>query len=274
MKAVAAETLPWQEYLHPREGRVELKMLITGCAGSKVNFALALTRYSEGEDAFRTPRHHHTFSQIRLALQGSSNYAKGKEIPEGWVGYFPAGAYYGPQHVSGGEILLLQFGPKYLTEEEKRRGQQEMAEFGNFHDGVFTTTDPQTGRRHNRDGVQAIFEHIHREPMRYPPPCYPEPILMNPAAFGWVDVSPGAQAKTLGRFGPGDVHIEYVRLEQGEMTTDVDHAQLLFTTTGTFTVDGHDGVEPHTAIFSEPGEATSVCGASCAEALLVRLPVG
>ena len=33
MKAVVADTLPWQEYVQPREGRLEIKVLLAGEAG-------------------------------------------------------------------------------------------------------------------------------------------------------------------------------------------------------------------------------------------------
>jgi hypothetical protein len=249
-----------------------LKILLTGEAGGGVNYTLALTLYGQGEKTFRTPRHHHTFEQIRFAITGDSNYARGKDIPEGWVGFFPEGAFYGPQTVEGGEILLLQYGPGYLTEEQKRRGQEEMTAAGTFHDGIYTTTDPRTGKPHNQDAVEALWEHIHGEPLRYPSPRYPEPILMNPDAFQWVSRRPGVQERPLGRFGERDVCISFVRLEGGQYPLTDERSQLAFTTSGRTVVNG-ETCPARSALWSEVGEQTALGADSTAEALVIGLPL-
>jgi hypothetical protein len=251
---------------------VDLKVLVAGEAGPSMNFTLALTLYGQGDETFQTPRHHHTFEQVRYAISGDSNYARGKDIPEGWVGFFPAGAFYGPQKVAGGEILLLQYGPGYLTEEQKRRGQQEMAATGTFHDGIYTTTDAATGKPHNQDAVEALWEHIHGEPLRYPAPCYPEPILINPEAFTWVDCEDGVAERPLGRFGNGDARIAFVRVDAGaSYTLDDQSAQVAFSTAGRGAV--RDEVfGPRTALFSELGERATFTAAETITGLVVGFP--
>jgi hypothetical protein len=271
MHAVDVGEVQWQEYLQPREGRVDLKVLLAAEATPGSNFTLALTRYGRGADAFRTPRHRHTFSQLRYATQGSSNYAKGKDIPQGWVAFFPEGAYYGPQHVDGGEILLLQYGPGYLTEQQKRDAQHELAESGKFHDGVYSTVDPDSGRRYNRDAVEALWEHIHGEKLVYPTPAYPEPLLFDPDAHKWAMTSEGVEVKRMGPFGPDAEVIEMVRLS-GEAAFEVppDRAVLIFADQGAFAIDG-EAYKDGLAAFSPLGEASAVVGSG--QFLLFGFPV-
>lgn len=261
MHVVDVREVPWREYLQPREGRVELKVLLADEATPGSNFTLALTRYGRGDDAFRTPRHRHTFSQVRYATEGSSNYAKGKDIPEGWVAFFPEGAHYGPQHVDGGEILLLQYGPGYLTEEQKKDAQRELAQTGEFHDGVYTTVDPDSGRRHNRDAVEALWEHIHGEKLVYPKPAYPEPLLFDPGAHKWIAAGDGVEVKRMGPFGPEAEVIEFVRLIGGAtFELPADRASLIFCDHGALTVDGKTYGGGLVA-FSPLGERSTVTGA-------------
>lgn len=261
MHTVDVGQVPWQEYLQPREGRVELKVMLADEAAPGSNFTLALTRYGRGEDAFRTPRHRHTFAQLRYATQGSSNYAKGKDIPEGWVAFFPEGAPYGPQHVDGGEILLLQYGPGYLTEQQKKAAQGDLARTGEFHDGVYTTVDESTGRRYNRDAVEALWEHIHGEKLAYPEPTYPEPLLFDPAAHKWVAGPDGVEVKRMGPFGPDEEQVEFVRLSGGaSFELPSDRALLVFADRGRFTVDGKS-YESGIAAFSPKGETSVISGA-------------
>jgi len=57
------------------------------------------------------PRHRHNFDQLRYIIKGTYPYAKGKVMPEGWVGYFPESVHYGPQERPEGlEMLTCQFG--------------------------------------------------------------------------------------------------------------------------------------------------------------------
>lgn len=259
MHVVDVGTVPWQEYLQPREGRVELRVLLADQASPGSNFTLALTRYGRGDDAFRTPRHRHTFSQLRFATHGSSNYAKGRDIPEGWVAFFPEGAHYGPQHVDGGEILLLQYGPGYLTEQQKRDAQRELAKVGEFHDGVYTTVDPASGRRYNRDAVEAVWEHIHGSKLVYPTPAYPEPLLFDPDAHKWAAAGEGVEIKRMGPFGPDDELIEFVRLSDVSFELEADRASLLFTDSSGLSI-GEVSSDAGVAAFSPRGEISTVSG--------------
>ena len=58
---------------------------------------------------YGTPRHRHTFDQIRLTFEGVRQSDDGDMGP-GECGYFPEGVAYGPQHQDEQEVgLILQF---------------------------------------------------------------------------------------------------------------------------------------------------------------------
>jgi hypothetical protein len=70
-----------------------------------LNFRFSCDRVSDG---FFSPRHRHNFDQFRYALLGTINIGKGATLKEGECGYFPEGAYYGPQQQMGdGEALAI-----------------------------------------------------------------------------------------------------------------------------------------------------------------------
>ena len=162
MQVFDPATTDWKHYQHPREGTLEVIPMGRGSADG-VNYNLTLTRYGSDADAFVTPRHHHTFEQVRAPLVGDLNYGPGEEVPEGWLSYFPAGAPYGPQRVSGGIILLLQFGTDYLTSDQYKRAHAALEQHGRFEGGDYHDTDPATGAARaiawfipNREGLTSL----------------------------------------------------------------------------------------------------------------------
>ncbi|MFN0092396.1 MAG: hypothetical protein ACKVWR_19360 [Acidimicrobiales bacterium] len=272
MQIVDASRCEWKRYQHPREGTLEVKPLGRGSADG-VNFNLTLTRYGEGSDAFATPRHHHTFEQVRVPLAGSLNYGPGEEIPEGWVAYFPAGAPYGPQRVSGGVILLLQFGEDYLSSSQYKEAHARLEARGRFEGGDYHDTDPDTGQPRTQDAVDAVWTEALGRPIRHPKPRYPAPILIDPEAFEWSPLAedPAVEVKRLGTFTEREVSISRVRLNGGVLGLGPDRTQLVFSLTDGLEVQG----APHgawTAVWSPTGEEGALSAASGAEALVVELP--
>jgi hypothetical protein len=274
MKVVATSALPYQTYTHPREGTAEIKVLAAGEAAPSINFFFIMVRYGIAEETFATPRHRHTFEQIRYSLEGSLNYAPGKEIPEGWVGYFPEGAFYGPQKVEGGTVLGVQFGAGYLSEDQKRTAQEVLARTGTFHDGIYTTVDEHTGKRVNTDGMEAMWEHIHGQALEYPKARYDAPILIDPTAFRWIPRGrSGIEVRSLGSFTERDVYISMVRwTADADFDLSPERTQLAFTTTGAVAVGG-ERFPAQTAVWSERGEATRVAGEAGAEMVVWGLPL-
>ena len=111
--AIAAETptnVQGQGGHSSRPGGMIGQRLLDGDAPDGLNFRFVRNQFQPGEKAFRSPRHHHAFQQIRFAEKGNLNYAPGHFIGEGDIAYFPRGAYYGPQVKDTGISVALQFG--------------------------------------------------------------------------------------------------------------------------------------------------------------------
>ncbi len=272
MQIIEASEHGWKHYQHPREGTLEVIPMGRGSADG-VNYNLTLTRYGSDADAFVTPRHHHTFEQVRAPLVGDLNYGPGEQVPEGWLSYFPAGAPYGPQRVSGGVILLLQFGTDYLTSDQYKRAHAALETRGHFEGGDYHDTDPASGEARVRDAVDAVWTEALGRPIRHPRPRYPAPILIDPDAFDWTPLAedPLVQCKRLGSFTERDVSLSRIRLDGGVLGLGPDRTQLVFSLSDGLEVDG--GVRPRwTAVWSARGEEVAVSGTGGVEALVVQLP--
>ena len=275
MRITNTSTKGWKRYLHPREGTLEVKPLARGSAGD-VNFNMTLTRYGGGDEPFETPRHRHTFEQVRFPLKGDLNYGPDEEIPEGWVSYFPAGAFYGPQRVESGTILLLQFGRDYLTNSQYKEAAARLEERGEFHDGMYSSIDPETAKRHNQDAVDAVWVEALGRPMRFPRPRYPVPLLMDPDAFEYrsYDADRGVETKQLGVFTEREVTLTMVRWpRRGTYGLDPGRTQLVFSTADGLLVGDQDEPYPAwTSVWCEQDEELALGGTPTAEALVVELP--
>jgi hypothetical protein len=271
MRVVESESMEWAEYSTGRAGALYVKALAAGEVLPNCGFWLALARYGTGEDAYETPRHRHTFEQIRYTVEGRQNYAPGKYLPEGWLAYFPAGAYYGPQREKEGTTLTLQFGEGYLTKEQRDRAQLELGKRGRFENGVFRANEPIDGRK-NQDAVEAMFEVIHGRKLEYPEPRYAGPIAIDPSAFAWLPLGEGISHKPLGSFTERDVRISMVRWDDDASYSLGDgRTHFVFSLTGTVRVGGETH-PPRTLVWSIFGEEVEVSAASGTEALVYAMP--
>ncbi len=173
--------------------------------------------YSESPSGPSSPRHHHTFEQVRFVLGGQVEYA-GKRYGAGWIGYFPEGVYYGPQAQLGpGRGIVLQFpGPsncRFHTREEVRRAQKEMHAMGcKFEDGMVFWPD---GRK--QDGADAMHSYIDDGvPLEYPAPRFDEQVWMNTENYPWQESSvPGVAVKRLAFFNARGPAVQLLRLDAG-----------------------------------------------------------
>ena len=93
-----------------REAKTVRQSLLADDTPHGLNFTLNRTQWLPGENATTTPRHHHAFQQVRWSESGRLNYAPGRYINEGDLGYFPRGAWYGPQLRDEGVSITIQFG--------------------------------------------------------------------------------------------------------------------------------------------------------------------
>jgi hypothetical protein len=262
MRTARASELTFGPVSGHRIGRIDFMRLLQGADGAPDNFELSIVR--TGGDYF-TPRHRHNFDQVRVCLEGAMNWAPGKDLRAGAVGYFPEGTYYGPQQdTHGSQVMLLQMGGAaghgFMSYRQLNRGYEELKPRGAFKSGAFSWRDDQ-GRSHRKDGYEAIWEHINGRPVEYPPARYDEPIVMNPASFGWVpsERGDGVMVKRLGGFGERGLEFGFARAPRATVRRfeNIRQKELLFVMSGAVRVNGAD-LETHSAFEIDRGDEGTV----------------
>jgi hypothetical protein len=174
--------------------------LETGVPGVTCEFSLSIV-----PEGYFTPRHRHNFDQIRYTLTGVQSTGHGDLAP-GEIGYFPEGAYYGPQAQKGEcSTLVLQFqgasGAHLLSNEEMNATYQQMIAAGAvFENGIYRGTTPSGGRK-NKDSYVAIWEEHEGKKLSFQKARYRE--------------RPGIELKHLGTFNEMRTGIGFFRLLPG-----------------------------------------------------------
>jgi len=209
---------------------------------------------------YHSPRHRHTFQQVRFLVGGKMKY--GREVYEaGDCLYIPEGAYYGPikpvpVEEGGSEqmhFIDIQFeGPSgipYPDPDEVVTAQRALAKTGKFEEGVYTFPD---GR--NRDAYEAILEKVTGQPVVYPQPRLTSYVVMRSSAYPWIAHRsvPGVSAKHLGYFFETGPNIKLVSIAAGAAipaASPAGHRAVLLTE-GTASFDGKDF--PTTSYFMLP----------------------
>lgn len=190
--------------------------LETGVPGVTAEFSLSIV-----PEGYFTPRHRHNFDQIRYTLTGVQSTGYG-DLGPGEIGYFPEGAYYGPQAQKGEcSTLVLQFqgasGEHLLSNEEMNATYQKMSAAGAvFENGIYRglTAD---GRRKNKDSYVAIWEEHEGKKLAFPKPRYRAPVMMQPQYYSWLPdrERPGIETKHLGTFNEMRTGMGFFRLLPG-----------------------------------------------------------
>ena len=284
VEIVIADEVQTEERKYPtRPGLTRTQPLLSCEAPDGLCFRLVRSRYQGGDKAFETPRHHHTFQQIRFSESGTLNFAPGQDIAEGDIAYFPRAAYYGPQMRDHGIGLTVQFGfgNEMLGGKDALqvyyRGVEKLRTLGKVGNGTFTDTDPVTGEERIRDTWQAVAEETTGEKFVFPPERYAGPILMHPREYNYYEVGPGVEVKHLGKFydhsGPnGDVRISMIRFSGGgAQRLGSDRTQLAWTTSPGLLVDARTYPEL-TCLYSPRGEEVTISGTNGVEVYLVEFP--
>ncbi len=275
MKIVQVDDIPLKRGLPHRGGIFHSRRLLEGEIGALDNFQLSLGQM--GGDFF-SPRHRHSFEQVRFQVEGTLDYDRDGKLSPGMVGYFPEGMAYGPQTQNADEApktLVLQCGGAsgsgYLSRPESKAGMEALREIGAFEDGVFRRNDGVAGKR-NMDGYQAIWEHVHGRPMTFPKPRYPQPIMMDPANYDWlaVDGEGGVFEKPLGTFSECRTEAGFLRLDPGTVHQGGGRG-IYFIVSGTGEVGGETFAH-HTTVFVERGETARFAAAETAEIFRIGLP--
>jgi hypothetical protein len=226
-----------------RPGRITSKSfpLDTGIPHVQMDF-----KWSSLSKDYGTPRHKHTFDQIRFQLAGVRLSDDGN-MSAGDCGYFPEGVPYGPQHQEEDEIgLILQFpGPSdlpYFTHEQLNAAREKLiAEGGTFSGGVYTRIFPD-GRKINRDSHQACTEFLIGTEIEFPKPRLGGPVVMRSDNYRWMPDSarPGLDHKHLGTFGERRTGMRLTRFAaHAKVPAHVcDTAEIMYVIDGSIDYDG------------------------------------
>ena len=210
-----------------------------------------------------TPRHRHNFDQLRYTLEGTFVTGHG-DMPEGVAGYFPEGAYYGPQvQEQDARILILQFqgpsGEHFLSNEEANVTVNKLkAQGGKFEEGYYTAFKPD-GKRFNKDSYKAIWEELNGKKLVFPKPRYRTPVMMNVENFNWIAHRrrPGVEIKHLGSFCEYRSSMGFLRMAPGayfERETHED-AEIRYLIEGSVDYNGRRWGKD-TYFFIPPGATT------------------
>jgi hypothetical protein len=138
---------------------------------------------------------------------------------------------------------------------------------------VYKSVDAE-GKRFNKDSLNAIWEHVFQRPYVAQRPRYPQPIVIDPEAFGWTDADGATRVRRLGVFTENDVEVRTIEwIEDGVFRTSPNDRRptLLFTTSGSFVCEGRE-LGARTGLWAEPGESFDLQGTKGSQALVVNFP--
>lgn len=245
MRAGEAHSSPVNRVGTMREGILEQKYLLQGEDSSPNNYLLNVGLTGGG--GWTTPRHRHTFDQVRYVLKGTYPIAKGVVMNEGTVGYFPESIHYGPQdRPEGLEMMVCQFGGAsgqgFLSPARREAANAALAKKGTFKDGIYTWVD-EKGVRRNMDGSEACYMEATGKKSVYSKPRYDNFFIMDPAAYEWIpDGAPGVYTKWLGTFTERNTRLGLIRIDAGGTFGAglQSSIELLFLSKGTVSVNGRD----------------------------------
>jgi hypothetical protein len=240
---VRAADVPWIK-LPAREGIFTRSMTF----GNPVTRRYLQAQIGRTSATAMSPRHKHTFDQLRYFIEGDAKYGSTVYHPGDCV-YFPEGVAYGPQvgynERDSTQIVLQWGGPSgiyYPSGDEQRAAKLALDALGEFRDGVYY---PKLGKP--RDGFEAILEHITGKAVVYASARYDAPIRMRTSAFA-PETDPtdaNVRRRRLARFnecGPDVVLIELT--PGGTLRSEPAPADRLYTLIwgsamyGSSTIDG------------------------------------
>lgn len=172
------------------------------------------------EPYYHSPRHRHTFQQIRYLVSGKMRYDHEIYRPGDCL-YLPEGVHYGPvKPIEGNDkqmhFMDIQFmGPSgivYPDPDDVVRAQRELATIGTFVEGIYT--EP-SGRK--RDGYEAILERIMQRPVEYPAGRLTDYVVMRSSAYPWLPHSnvDGVAVKHLAYFFETGPNIKMASIKAG-----------------------------------------------------------
>lgn len=273
MFVLETETIPWEPVkVNTRTGRITRKFIREGELAAGVGYTCDLVHYHRGDEVFTAPQHRHDFAQIRLTIEGTTDYGHLQIGEAGDTAYFPAGAYYGPERFEEAEIFLIQWSKDWVTREKSDRAYKTLAERGKFEGGFYVTTD-DAGNEVRKDGANAVWEEVNQRPLVIPSPKYATPIIMHPAGYEWERAGEASDVKDLGHFTEEDLNVTVHRWDAGgRISLSAERTQIVWVSSGAVELDGRTLGE-RTLIFSDAGESHELVGVQSGEATVLRMPV-
>jgi hypothetical protein len=273
MKIVQGDQQPINDARNVRTGDLKKQYILTGEEGSLGNFVFGLY-YQTGD--FYSPRHRHNFDQWRLQLEGECGFDKNGKMTPGVLGYFPEGAYYGPQTSDVPNVVaLIQFGAPsgsgYLSQDQVYRAFDGLKAIGHVDKGVFYRKEGLPGKK-TLDSFQATWELANGRPMVYPKPQYADPILMNTTNYRWMPLAgaPGVEEKSYGTFTDCKIRAASYKLDPGASLKATGRG-IYFVLSGKGTLEGGP-YRKYTAILLETGESATFKAEETSEIHLFGLP--
>jgi hypothetical protein len=266
------EQLPWEETVNSRTGAVYRKFIREGEVLPGQSYYIRLSKFTSENGPFTAPRHKHDFDQIRVVLTGKSTFGRGFESTAGCAGYFPSGTSYGPEYIEDSEMLVIQWGPKFIPKAVNDAAITKLSERGRFHEGFYELTRDD-GSVEKIDSLRAIWEEVYRRPIEIPSRRYAQMVLMDANEFTWSLDRDGLEYKHLARFGADDLGIDHIRWPETQtLVLPADRTALVFVLSGSVEANGA-AHGPRTAIFSDFGEEDSLRAASGTEVLRINFPL-
>jgi hypothetical protein len=224
-----------------------------------------------------SPRHRHNFDQIRIGLEGQTDYGPYHQLPARTIGYYPEGTYYGPLTVKEPPSLqaILQFDGAsrlgYVNYIHLDKATEELKSEGEFRKGFF---HPNSGGK-AIDGYQASWERATGREMVYPEPRYAEAVYLHIDAFPWRPVEGStARVKHLATFSERNLSISVAGVPAGVTLTvgDPNTTTVGLVISGTLRSNGVD-CATYAGVLAEEGEQLTVTGvADDSELVFIDLP--
>jgi hypothetical protein len=278
MKIVQGDEQPLIESQTVRSGTLGRRYLFTGDETSRGNFACMLA-YQSGD--FYAPRHRHNFDQWRYQIEGEVGFGQSGVMKPGTLGYFPEGAYYGPNSHepeaadAPNVVCVMQFGGPsgngFPSVDQLYGTFEKLKAYGRFEKGVFYRNEGVPGKK-TMDSFQASWEFLNGRPLVYPTPQYDASIMMETHNYRWMPLAgaPGVAVRAFGTFTDCAIRAASFRLDPG--------ASLAVHDRGVYLVLAGRGTLENTpykrlsALHLETGERATFTASETTEVLLMGLP--
>jgi hypothetical protein len=274
MQIVQGDEVPIREDAsNVRSGTLKKQEFMVGDEKSPGNFKFGL--FHQTGDFF-SPRHRHNFDQFRFQIEGECDFGRNGKMTPGVLGYFPEGAYYGPQSSGNANVVaVVQFGGPsgsgYLSQSQVDAAYFEMKKYGTFDKGVYRRPDGVAGMK-AMDSFQAVWEFANKRPMVYPKAQFADPILTNSDAFRWQPLSgaAGVEEKAFGTFTDCNIRCARYRLSPGADFIGKGRG-IFLVLAGKGKVEG-SALRSYTAVHLKGGEQATFSADETVEILLLGLP--